>query len=486
MPPRFHPFIRLVLCLIGTVAAIATLMVVMLLALGVSAHFSGKPLQGEIEAFFGNDSNKLIATVLTYPFILFCLIGCRMWLDRRSFASLGLRPRRAFPDFAFGAFCGALAITFLFGILWVSRLVVIEGPSPEAFEAGALASAGFLLLFAALFFCVGFMEEISFRGYALHNLNAWFGWRGAVATQAIVFAVIHPLNELQGDKSVGTVLWDARWALVNIFLIAVFFAQCYRKTGSLWFPIGFHAAWNFFLGCVWSLPVSGIQTFRLLDVVSSSDSALSGGSFGAEGSVFLTAIIAALIFVMSRVPDHPQATLDLALLKSKPVPVTPETPPPAELFEETEASDERGPSRFKTTMRPASLQPQLPPEFFRTESAAAVSPQGEAQASPAGKAQAQGDEPYRVDVGDDAFATRASQPPAENETATAAAAPQSYAPDAGATPASVEVPPAVAHDGVSLDSQEAKPAVGDDAVVAVDPPAPVEPTVPRPKREPRW
>jgi len=294
-----------------------------------------------------------------------------------------------------------------------------------------------------------------------------------VVAQGVVFAVIHPLNELQNGKGAGAVFWDARWALVNIFLIAVFFAQCYRKTGSLWFPIGFHAAWNFFLGCVWSLPVSGIQTFRLLDVVSSSDSTLSGGSFGAEGSIFLTCIIAALVYVMSRMPDHPQANLDLALLVNYPG----ETATAGIAEPEEEGPEEGGPSRFKTSMRPVSTRPQLSPEFFRTESSAAVSPTATAEEP--------GDERFKVDVSDDVFSGRASQSPVAVENAENGETPPSLAsPDEAETEAVTKTVIASPEVQAPVDSQNAGQPL-DAPATSERPPVPVEPGI-RPKRGPRW
>jgi len=371
MLPRFHPLARLLLCLVGLALSLAIVGFTISGAIATTARWMNRPPGPEIAGFFANDTNKLVSTLLVYPFVLLCLIFCRRILDRRSLVSLGLRPGRAWKELSGGALCGALAMSFLFGVLWLSGKVSVQGPSPEAFEAGALVAGATALVLALTFFCVGFMEEFAFRGYALHNLNAWLGWRAAVVFQAAAFAIIHPLNELQRGGSLAQVFWDARWALINIAMIAIFFAQCYRKTGALWFPIGFHAAWNFFLGTVFSLPVSGLSTFRLLDV-GWEKSIWTGGTFGAEASPFLTPILATLIFLIHRLADHPQAILDLNLLKipiapdialDASSPVAPVISPGDTAPQETE---ERAPNRFKSTMRPASETPQLDPKIFQT------------------------------------------------------------------------------------------------------------------------
>jgi membrane protease YdiL (CAAX protease family) len=184
-----------------------------------------------------------------------------------------------------------------------------------------------------LFFAVGFMEELCFRGYAMHNLAVWGGLRFAIAVQAVVFALVHLGNVLgkateEGAQatnagvatspSLVNALMDTRVAMLNITLIGVFFALSYIKTGSLWFPIGFHAAWNFFLGCIWSMPVSGVGTFRVLDVSISSNALLTGGDFGAEGSILLTPLLLVLLWVVWQEADHPQALADLAESRAAP------------------------------------------------------------------------------------------------------------------------------------------------------------------------
>ena len=139
------------------------------------------------------------------------------------------------------------------------------------------------------------------------------------------------------------------------------FALCYRKTGSLWFPIGFHSAWLFFLDSAWSLPVTGAQPFRLLDVSAGPSNLLSGGAFGSEGSLLLTPLLGFLVYLLAALPDHPQALLDLALSSEALV-----TEPLGESAEPEESEEERGPNRFKSSMRPASLVPEMDPALFRT------------------------------------------------------------------------------------------------------------------------
>ncbi|HVF85332.1 MAG TPA: CPBP family glutamic-type intramembrane protease [Abditibacteriaceae bacterium] len=369
MLPRFHPFLRLIFFVVGALVVQGLVGGVIFLALDFAARVSqNSPAQAKNFLV----RNQLLLTLLVYPPTLLWLWFCRRAFDRQTFVSLGLRARGAVSGLGWGALCGVLTIGFLFAILAACGFVRINGLSSQWQQAGPRA-VGLLAFHAFAFCCVGLTEEIVFRGYTLHNLSAWMGVRAAIWFQAILFGLVHLSNLLVKPDASGTLIpiassqlgsafWDARWGIVNIILIGVFFALAFLKTGSLWFPIGFHAAWNFFLGCIFSLPVSGLPVFRVLDVAVSNNTLATGGSFGAEGSVFLVALIGIMIWMMRREPDHAQTISDLSALRPDILTssqtaenTTPETTP-ADAVEE---DDPTHVPRFRTSMRPASLRPTL-------------------------------------------------------------------------------------------------------------------------------
>lgn len=353
--PRLHPFFRLLICLMGAVAATILVEITVAQAIGTAArlnNFDPAEQSADFSARMG-----LLTILVAYIPILAWIWFCRKVLDRRSFASLGFRSGRATWQLMRGIVGGAGAVALVCGVLWLLGALSFEGLSNQTFDANPLTVLAMLAAWGVTFGMVGFMEELAFRGYALHNLHAWMGARAAVFFQALLFALIH-LDNVVGPivqrnnggaptpAQMMQAATDIRWGLLNIFLIGIFFALCFWKTGSLWFPIGFHASWNFFLGCIFSLPVSGIPIFRLFNVSLSNNTLLTGGDFGAEGSVLLTPLLLALIYLTSRAPDHPQALLDLNLLKidltPAPLPIVEPLPTPV-----IEAEPNRV-NRFKT------------------------------------------------------------------------------------------------------------------------------------------
>ncbi len=308
--PRLHPFWRLVLAalvVIGITLVVTGVGVGVLFALGprVGLSLNSLSLDQLIKRLMHDYG--LLLTVLAYPPALLALWLFRTEVDGRSWASLGFARSRAVPNFVRGAITGFSTLAVLFSLMWLAGAIRFGGLSSDVLTRGWGVAVVWLLVYLVAFFCVGLMEETAFRGYGLHNLNQWLGWKWAVGIQAVVFALVH-LGNAQGDHDA---LLAAVGALPSLALIAVLFAISYRKTGSLWFAIGFHTFWNWSLGCVFSLPVSGIGTFRLFDISESGTGFLSGGKFGAEGSFFLLPLLGAMIYFLSLAPDHPRALADL-------------------------------------------------------------------------------------------------------------------------------------------------------------------------------
>jgi len=84
--------------------------------------------------------------------------------------------------------------------------------------------------------------------------------------------------------------------LVSFLLIAM-----YVRSGSIWLPIGFHAAWNFALVGILGLPMSGNETeVSLFQTNVQGPVLLTGGALGIEASAIALGfyVILGLLFVV--------------------------------------------------------------------------------------------------------------------------------------------------------------------------------------------
>jgi hypothetical protein len=122
----------------------------------------------------------------------------------------------------------------------------------------------------------GFMEELFFRGILFRWIEEFAGSWAALLLTSALFGAAHLMNP------------NATW--FSSFAIAVeagiLLGGAYMLTGSLWAPMGLHAAWNFTQGEIFDVPVSGLDEHGLVQAQLSGPPLLSGGSFGLEASLF--------------------------------------------------------------------------------------------------------------------------------------------------------------------------------------------------------
>lgn len=221
------------------------------------------------------------------------------YLDRRSFASFGLHlDKNWWQEFAFGMGVGILLISCVFLIELSAGWITISDTFYTA--NGEQSFALNFLVFVILFVCVGFSEELMYRGYHLTNLAEGFKIKGidskysigiAVFLSSILFGIFHLGSP--GASLIST---------VNIFLWGILFATAYVLSGRLAIPIGIHVAWNLFQGNVFGFPVSGTtfssEVATFFSIQQTGPELWTGGAFGPEaGLLGLLAILAGLVLI---------------------------------------------------------------------------------------------------------------------------------------------------------------------------------------------
>jgi len=159
-----------------------------------------------------------------------------------------------------------------------------------------------LIVFVILFVCVGFSEELMYRGYHLTNIAEGFNFKAigpkyaigiALFLSSILFGIFHL-------GSPGATLIST----FNIFLWGTLFGIAYALTGRLALPVGVHIAWNFFQGNVFGFPVSGTtfpaETVSFFSIQQTGPELWTGGAFGPEGGLLgLFAIVAGILLILA-------------------------------------------------------------------------------------------------------------------------------------------------------------------------------------------
>jgi uncharacterized protein len=241
--------------------------VLALIALGVhQADLSGAP-----------DSARGVAVQVSFG--LFGVLAATVLmarLERRSPADYGLGHRGALSRFALGALVGLALMSALTGLLLLTGGLAFDGVALRGAAAwrSGLAWGGACLMVALL-------EELMLRGYLLQVLARGIGFRWAVVLTSLLFAAGHLKNA--GESPIG---------LAAVVLIGLVWGYSVWRLGSLWWALGFHAAWNWAQSFLFGVGNSGFGSQgHLLATHPQGPDWLSGGATGPEGSLLNLGII---------------------------------------------------------------------------------------------------------------------------------------------------------------------------------------------------
>jgi uncharacterized protein len=273
----------------------------LLIWVGISFIFPGvlvfalhlQPKSGD--AVFSIRSELPLKALFAFCVVLGTWIVSRM--EKRRLADYGIPPRQIFGwRFWEG---------FLWGFAMLSAIVLVLHVSGH-FQIESVALRGsavfrYAVGWGAVFLAVAVHEEFTFRGYWLFAFSRRFQfWRGALFT-SLIFGVAHLGNP--GENVLG---------ILQVVLIGLLFCLTIRRTGTLWFAVGFHAAWDWAETFFYGTPDSGLLGVgRYLNSSSPGPKWLTGGSAGPEGSViaFIVILLCALLvhlrFPKAIYPDRP-------------------------------------------------------------------------------------------------------------------------------------------------------------------------------------
>jgi hypothetical protein len=248
-------------------------------------------------ATFESINRPLAALILFAVFLFFSRV-----LDEATDPAtyLGLSPRSSsLKEWIAGFFCGSLLVSAAIAMIALLGHYSVEARPPLNVSRWTAASVVTWILFAG-----AIAEELAFRSYpflalrkALSNLSRllWMkrpgviGSWGASIFTGLLFGVIH-----LGNPNATL------WGFIDTVLIGVFFGIIMARTGSLWLLWGLHFGWNFSLGVLFGLPVSGVRQFSVLWSGSAQGPRwLTGGDYGIEASATVAILTLVTLFAVT-------------------------------------------------------------------------------------------------------------------------------------------------------------------------------------------
>jgi membrane protease YdiL (CAAX protease family) len=196
-------------------------------------------------------------------------------LEHRTFADYGLPlRRRSASRFALGLLWGLLGSTAV--------LLMIACSGGASFHGLALRDTPWMLTlaaWAATMLLLGLAEELLYRGYALSTFAGGMGFWPAAVLLSLIFGAVHLTKP---DETVMDI--------ASIVFFGLFWCFTVRRTGDLWFAIGFHAMSDYADLVLYAAPNTGnggrAVPGHLLDVRYAGPTWLTGGQCGMEASIF--------------------------------------------------------------------------------------------------------------------------------------------------------------------------------------------------------
>lgn len=209
--------------------------------------------------------------------------------DRRPFWSLGFNLRHIVSDALLGAAIGALWLAASLLIVWMFGWATPG--SSGVVDATGLTVSGVALLLNTI------LQEVLARSYIFQTIRSQTSSLWAILLTSILFALYH-LGALHGAWLPG----------VNVFLAGVLFAVACDRTNNLWLPIAIHFTWNFLLGPVLGLAVSGQDLANTWHLIALEGPAVfTGGAFGLEGGLVVTLVtILGILAMLIWLPRRPE------------------------------------------------------------------------------------------------------------------------------------------------------------------------------------
>jgi hypothetical protein len=217
-----------------------------------------------------------VVLVLAATWIMARIEGCRL-------AVYGYQGRARVVRFLYGCIWGFIALSGVVFVLWKSHLLTFDSGHLYGFTAWKYG-----LVWLLTFIFTGIFEESLLRGYLQYTLTRGIGFWWSALLMSVLFGAIHSHN--QGESPIGLC---SAGAVGLVFCISLWY------TGSLWWAIGFHAAWDWAQTFFYGTPDSGMMARgHFLNEHPIGPLLWSGGPTGPEGSLCIVPLLLIMALAM--------------------------------------------------------------------------------------------------------------------------------------------------------------------------------------------
>ena len=227
--------------------------------------------------------------LFSFVIILFLFIFWVKVIEKNALSSLGFVKRNWLKYLGWG-------IMFSLVQMGVIALVYqVSGIGSFVLNELSLEPLLFILGLFPFWLLQGGTEEVATRGWLLTRIAARTNLPLAIVISSSLFGILH-----MGNAGVTFL------SVLNIILDGVLAGLLFIYTDSIWLVVAQHGTWNYVQGNLLGFQVSGTGADASIFSFTMGDGPdwLTGGAFGAEGSIITTLVLLLSLVIVYRLGER--------------------------------------------------------------------------------------------------------------------------------------------------------------------------------------
>ena len=227
--------------------------------------------------------------LFSFVFILLLFIFWVKVIEKNSLSTLGFVKKNWLKYLGWGISLSLLQM----GVI----ALVYQVGGIGTFELNELSLEPILFILGLFPFWLlqGGTEEVATRGWLLTRIAARTNLPLAIAISSSLFGILH-----MGNAGVTFL------SVLNIILDGVLAGLLFIYTDSIWLVVAQHGTWNYVQGNLLGFQVSGTGADASIFsfTMGSGSDWLTGGEFGAEGSIITTLVLLVSLVIVYRLGER--------------------------------------------------------------------------------------------------------------------------------------------------------------------------------------
>ena len=227
--------------------------------------------------------------LFSFVFILLLFIFWVKFIEKNPLSTLGFVKKNWLKYLGWGILLSLLQM----GV--IALVYQVSGIGSFVLNELSLEPLLFILGLFPFWLLQGGTEEVATRGWLLTRIAARTNLPLAIAISSSLFGILH-----MGNAGVTFL------SVLNIILDGVLAGLLFIYTDSIWLVVAQHGTWNYVQGNLLGFQVSGTGADASIFSFTMGDGPvwLTGGAFGAEGSIITTLVLLVSLVIVYRLGER--------------------------------------------------------------------------------------------------------------------------------------------------------------------------------------